>query len=342
MENLPYDILDDIFQYLDIESSRNLLLSSKDIYEIYRHNKHYESVMIQKIIKYFTSLSKLKFEYKALDYEKKHSLYNTLNSLYNYFKKHKDASISDFLIYLCDSNLSDNNLFESLISHCYFSKTGEYIYNAIRADDLLYLLTFGKNVQLITTYIYIDPMILLHAIKYKISIKDKKNSSYLLKYLLFKHFFRYSEYIEDIISETVCEGIKYNDICLLNEIYEKQKMYKFNLNYQMIINCCIQQKNMICLELIHSKMLLQNQHLKNTGRIPKPILITKDYVRNLMKNKGYLMLCKLIELYLKELININGYVNEIIYNFDYNNKDCLKLLNYLNNKNKNIIMNRIK
>lgn len=363
MEGLPYDIFDEIIKYLDIDSSRNLLVSSKNIYTVYRHNKHYETVMIGKIIKYFTSLTKLNLQYKTLSREQKHELYNTLNRLYNYFKKHKDASISDFLVYLCDNsdryrhppwvrrglssrdsgaNLNDNNLFESLISHCYFSKTGEDIYNAIRADDLLYLLTFSKNVQIITTYIYVDPVILLHAIKYKISIKDKKNISYLLKYLLFKHFFRCSKYIEDVISEIVCELIKYNEISLLNEIYDKQKMYKFKLNYQMIINCCIQQKNIVCLELIHSQMLTQNQLVRNTGRIPNSILITKESVRSLMKNKGYIMLSKIIELYLKDMININGYFNEIKYNFDYTNKECLKLVDYLNNKNRNIIMNRIK
>jgi hypothetical protein len=342
MDKLPYDIYDNIIQYLDIDSSRNLLISSKEIYEVYRHTQHYESVMVTKIIKYFTSLTKLNIQYKTLSKEQKHELYNTLTSLYNYFKKHIDASISDFLVYLCDNSLSNNNLFELLISHCYFSKTGEYIYNAIRGDDLLYLLTFSTNVQLITTYIYVDPVILLHAIKYKISIKDRKNISYLLKYLLFKHFFRYSEYIEDVISEIVCELIKYNDISLLHEIYDKQKMYKFKLNYQMIINCCIQQKNIICLELIHSQMLTQNQLIRNTGRIPNPILITKESVRSLMKNKGYIILNKIIELYLKDMININGYFNEIKYNFDYTNKECLKLLDYLNNKNRNIITNRIK
>lgn len=342
METLPYDICDEIIKYLDIDSSRNLLVSSKNIYNLYRHNKHYEIIMIKKFIEYFTSLSKLKFDYKTLSREQNYKLYNTLNQFYNHFKKHKDTPISDFLVYLCDSDLSDNNLFESLISHCYFSKIGEYIYNAIRADDLLYLLTFSKNVHLITTYIYVDPVIVLHAIKYKISIKDKNNTLCLLKYLLFKHFFRYSEYIEDIISEVVCEAIKYNDIFLVTEIYDKQNMYKFKLNYQMIINCCIQQRNIVCLELIHSKMLIQNQLLRNTGRIPKQILITKEYVRNLMKNKGYSMLCKLIELYLRDIINFNSYINEIVYNFDYNNKECLRLLDYLNNKNKSIIINRIK
>ena len=86
MEGLPYDIFDEIIKYLDIDSSRNLLVSSKNIYAIYRHNKHYETVMIGKIIKYFTSLTKLNFQYKTCSYEQKCTVYKTLNSLYNYFQ----------------------------------------------------------------------------------------------------------------------------------------------------------------------------------------------------------------------------------------------------------------
>jgi len=338
MEGLPYDIIDDTIQYLDVDSSRNLLLSSRHIYELYRHNKHYEIVMINKIMKYFSSLVKLQIEYKNLPYDKIGEIYNTLNGLYNYFKKHQHACISDFLIYLCDNNMSNAYIFELFISYCYFSKTGEYIYNAIRADDLLYILTFTKDVQKITTYIYVDAIILLHVIKYKISIKERKNTLYLLKYLLFKHFFRYAEYIEDIISEVVCELIKYNDLVLMTELYNKQKMYKFKLNYQMIINCCIQQKNIECLEFIHCKMIEQNELLRSSGRIPQRLLITKESIRYLMKNKGYIMLSKIIEKYLRDVINMNGYSQEIIYNFDYKNKDCLTLLNYLNDTNKNVIL----
>jgi hypothetical protein len=341
MNRLPYDIIDDIMQYLDVDSSRNLLLSSKNIHDLYRHNKHYEIIMIKKFFSYFSSLAKLKIEYKNLPYDNIGEIYNTLNKLYNYFKKHQHACLSDFLIYLCDNNMSNSYVFELLISYCYFSKTGEYIYNAIRADDLMYILTFTKDVQKITTYIYVDAVIIMHVIKYKISIKDRKNTSYLLKYLLFKHFFRYSEYVEDIISEIVCELIKYNDLVLITELYNKQKMYKFKLNYQMIITSCIQQKNTECLELVHSKMIEQNDLLINSGRIPQRVMITKESIRYLMKNKGYVMLHKIIELYLKDIININGYVQEIIYNFDYKNKECLKLLDYLNNKNRNMIINKM-
>jgi hypothetical protein len=192
---------------------------------------------------------------------------------------------------------------------------------------------------LITQYIYVDAIILLNVIKYKISTKNKKDALFLFNYLLFKHFFRYSEYIEDIITDIVCEVIKYGDISILEEIYKKQIMYKFKLNYQKIINSCIQQKRLECLEIVHVKMCEQNQLLSGRNIPIHPLIITKDYVRILMKKKAYVLLSRVIELYLKEIINMNGYVNEIMHNFNYNNNECLELLRYFNDKNKNRITN---
>lgn len=339
LSTIPYDIVDNIIDYLDIDSTINLLMSSKDIYEIYRHNKHFEIVMTNKIRLYFNSLHKLKLDYKTIDINE---LYTCLNKIYDYFKKHPDTSLSDILIYLCDHKMSEKLIFKYIISHCYFSKNGENVYNAIRADDLLYMLMYSADVHLITTYIFIDGIILLHAIRYKISIKDKKNILSLFNYLLFKHFFRTSEYIEDIITEIVCDVIKIGDVSILDEIYKKQAFYKFKLNYQKIINCCIEQKNIEFLEIVNIKMRQQNQLLKERNQTIRQLMITKESVRSLMKNKGYIMLDKIIELYLKDIININGYFNEIRYNFDYTNKECLKLLYYLNDKNRNIITNKIR
>jgi hypothetical protein len=339
IKDIPYDILDSIVKYLDIDCTINLLVSSKVLYNIYRHNKHYEIVMINKMIQYFPSLRVFEINYKKMD--NINELYTCLNKIYNHFNKHKNASLSEMLVYLCDNKMSHKNIFEKIISYCYFTKNGEYVYNAIRADDLLYLLTFCTDISLITQYIYVDAMILLHVIKYKISTKNKKDALFLFNYLLFKHFFRYSEYIEDIITDIVCEVIKYGDISFLEEIYKKQIMYKFKLNYQKIINNCIQQKRLECLELAHVKMCEQNQLLSGRNIPIRPLMITKDYVRILMKKKAYVLLSRVIELYLTEIINMNGYVNEIIHNFDYNNNECLGLLRYLNDKNKNRINERI-
>lgn len=335
--NIPYDILNNIVKYLDIDSTINLLVSTKVLYNIYRHNKHYDIIMINKMIEYFPSLRVFEINYKNMNTDNINELYTCLNKIYNHFNKHKNASLSDMLVYLCDNNMSHKNIFEKIISYCYFSKSDEYVYKTIRSDDLLYLLTFCSDISLITKYIYVDAMILLHVIRYKISIKNKKDALFLFNYLLFKHFFRYSEYIEDIITDIVCEVIKYGDISFLEEIYKKHNIYKFNLNYQKIINACIQQKRLECLEIAHIKMCEQNQLLRGRNMVIKPLIITKDYVRILMKKKAYSFLSRIIELYLSNMINMNSYVNEIMNNFEYNN-ECLELLKYLNDKNKNRII----
>lgn len=334
LDTLPYDILDSIIYYLDINSSINLLLSSKDIYNNYRHNKHYEIVMINKVMNYFPSLRRLKMNYKTMNDDEIYDVFKCLNSIYYYFNKHKYTSLSDILIYLCDNKKSDMWIFKFIISHCYFTRNGDHVYNAIRADDLVYLLMYSQEISIITNYIVVDALLLLHVIRYKITVKHKKDVFLLFNYLLFKHFFRTSEYIEDVITDIICDVIKINDISILNEIFKKQTFYKFKLNYQKIITSCIEHRNIECFEIIHIKCKEQNQYLKERNIPIRPLLITKESVRSLMKKKSYNMLIRIIELYLKEYINMNGYVDEIINNFDYKSEDCIKLVIYLNEKNK--------
>ena len=342
LNTLPYDILDNVINYLDINSTINLLLVSKNIYNNYRYNKHYEIVMINKMMNYFPSLSRLKIDYKTMDNDKIddkiddkiYDIYNCLNNIYYYFNKHRDTSLSDILIYLCDIKKSDRWIFKFIISHCYFTRNGDHVYNAIRADDLIYLLMYSENISIITKYIVVDAIILLNVIRYKINAKNKKDVLLLVNYLLFKHFFRTSEYIEDVITDIVCEVIKINDLSMLDEIFKKQTFYKFRLNYQKIITSCIEQRNIDCFNLINIKYKEQIQYLKERNQAIRLVMITKESVRYLMKKKSYNMLSLVIELYLKELINMNGYINEIVNNFDYNDDSCIRLIQFFNDRNK--------
>ena len=81
-----------------------------------------------------------------------------------------------------------------------------------------------------------------------------------------------------------------------------------NLNYQKIINVCIQQKDVRFLVFINEKMLEQykktesqseSQSLSNDENF---IIITKEQVRIAMINKNFKVLVKVIELYLDEYI----------------------------------------
>jgi hypothetical protein len=193
---------------------------------------------------------------------------------------------------------------------------------------------YSEDISIITNYIVVDAIILLHVITYKITSKHKKDVLLLVNYLLFKHFFRTSEYIEDVITDIVCAVIKINDLSILDEIFKKQTFYKFRLNYQKIISSCIEQRNIDCFNFIHLKYKEQIQYLKERNQHIRPLMISKESVRYLMKKKAYNMLSVVIELYLKELINMNGYINEIINNFDYNDDSCIRLVQFFNDKNK--------
>ena len=185
---------------------------------------------------------------------------------------------------------------------------------------------FYEDLSIITKYIYVEALILLNVIKFKILNRNVKDINFLLNYMLFKHFFRYSSFVDDILTEIACELIKsnnYENLQILRTLYNKRKLYKFRLNRQRIINASMQQKYEDIIVLIH----------ENMNDDTRPILISKDYIRLLMKNRYYKVLEKVIELYLGETINLKGYVDEIYYNFD-NSKECKKILRFLSEKNK--------
>ena len=337
---VPYDIIDNIISYVDIKTSKELLISCSYIYYIYRHSKYFNSIFIQKICNYFTSLKKIDITlFKK--YQDKTSLYKILNQIFNMYKNHKNVSLSELLVYVCHNDTSCNEfIFNVIISNCYYlsKQHKEHAYNHIKTDDLIYLLLFKKNVKTITNYIQIDPVILVQVIKNKIMLHNTTNIFFLINYLLYKYFFKYSSFIQESISDIICElicssnfSINYN---ILIKIYDKYNKYKFILNYQKIINACMRQSHTEYIDLIHNKMIEQKKIIKLDENDIYPIVISKDYIRNLLKNKHYLMLDKIIELFLGDKINMYIYFNEIYNNFDTSTRNCNSLFKYLTNENK--------
>jgi len=351
---IPYDIIDNIIKYLDVESSRKFLLCNSNIYYTYRHSKYFNSIFIKKICNHFSSLSKINLNLNDKLSDKlnaKTNIYNILNDIFNYYKYHRDVSLSDLLVYLSEYNTTWHNyLFKIIISRCYYSKkhnqkyTYNYAYNLIKNDDLIYILLFKKNITLITKYISIDVVILSQVIKSKLNLNDVTNVVFLINYLLHKHFFKYPRYIEEILSDIICNIIRLSNFThyynILIKIYQKQPKYKFILNYQKIVNACMQQTRVEYLSLIHAKIIEQKKILKLQDMDIYPIIISKDYFRNLIKNRNYAMLDKIIELFLGDKINMSIYFNEIYDNFDTSTRECDNLFNHLTNINRLKLLER--
>jgi hypothetical protein len=334
---INYDILDKIISYLDVTSTINLLISSKDIYYMYYDKSRYcKLVMSRKIVKYFKSLNNIPYKINIKISED----YKSLNKIYNHFSKHKDAPLSDMLIYLCDINRSNKFLFRFLMSYCKFSRTSKDLkyWNMLVTDDLIYLLMFADDISIIIKSINIEAQILIHVINYKLRFGkwQSKNKDVLLlfDYLLFKHFFRASRYIENIVTDIICEVINIGDIYILNKIYEKQKFYKFKVDYQVILSSCIRRMSLEILEIINLQMNIQMvvnhiNNVNNVNHVNTHIIIKKEDIIYLMKKKSFKMLMRIIELYLGNMISMTGYMNCIIPFIDYNNKECIELVNYI-------------
>lgn len=327
-----YDILDKIISYLDVTSTINLLLSSKDIYYMYYDGSlHCKLVISRKIIKYFKNLNNIphKINIKLISVEDYESLYK----IYNYFYKHNDAPLSDMLIYLCDINRSNEFLFKFLLSYCKFSRNVKNVkdWNILSADDVIYLLMFVSDISIIINSVHVEAQILMHVINYKLKLDKHKDVLILFDYLLFKHFFRTSQYVENIITDIICEVINVGNIYILNKIYEKQKYYKFNIEYQIILNSCIKRMSLEILDIINLQMISQNTN--RAIPIVQHIIIRKEDIIYLMKKKSYKMLIKIIELYLGNMITMNGYMKCITPYIDYKNKECLQLVDYIEKLN---------
>jgi hypothetical protein len=81
--------------------------------------------------------------------------------------------------------------------------------------------------------------------------------------------------------------------------------------------------------------------LKLEDRDIYPIIISKDYFRNLLKNNNYVILDKIIELFLGDKINMYIYFNEIYNNFD-KSANCNNLFHYLTDKNRTKLLEKLK
>jgi hypothetical protein len=342
IENINFDIFYKILEKLDTYSFRNLLLSSKNFYQ---YNDEVNLLLVRKIITNFSILKTIPF--KIQDRENNLVLYKFLNKL--------DVIYS--------GNIKMVNI---LIHYIHFKETEsllylfEYVidkfYNNIHKEEQYYLshhilphviencsikelevMIKTINIPYETITIYFDKLNQNTPINYeKIDI--------LFNYLCWKYFFGIQNEISQIDSHNIL-------FCRLIEIYEdknknlednyfveeivsniinKQKIYKFIFNYQMLFNKCI-----ICNSEYYLNFILNNLYIINIDRASKNlnkifITITAQNIEFLIKNRFFSLLNKIINIHLGSLINLNIYIQKIkecIITFS--NLDIIKLKLYL-------------
>lgn len=321
-----YDIQDEIVEYLDIESLFKFLQTCKNIYS-YTFQKRYNYILCKKITNYFDSFKKI-FLFKKLQGSIQfNDLKEFLYKFYIDFKNHPETYLSEFLYELTNNvdNKTSVKLFEEIISYCSFTKSGENRYNFIKADDLQFLIMNSKigHLQLIKKYINIPIEVLEYSIFLRINEHQNKEAELLIEYLFYKHFWRNNEYVQDKISTLITKCILHDNKNVLEFIYNKRHHYRFLVNYQRILTFLVSQKSIKYINYIEEKRIQQNEEckLKERHDLIQKIIITPVSVQNMVINKNYKVLAKIIDIYLGNAINMRGYSKYIL-----KDEMCLKVL----------------
>lgn len=341
-----YDIQDDIIKYLDIESLFKFLQTCKNVYS-YTFHQRYNYILCKKITDYFDSFNNINLFKKLSGNVEFSDLKEILYKFYIDFKYHSDTYLSEFLYELTEYKSNNTNilLFEEIISYCSFTKNGENSFNFIKADELQYLIMNSNlnHLQLIKKYIIIPIEVLDYSIFLRIQNQENKEAVLLIEYLFYKHFWRNNEYVQDKISTLITKCILHDNKVVLEFIYNKRQHYRFLINYQRILIFLMSQKKIKYIDYIEEKRIQQNEEckLKDRDDLIQRIIITPESFGNMMNNKSYKVLAKIIDTYLGDVINFEQYFKHLIIDDDYLKVfEEMDILKYFNEKNKQLLFKK--
>jgi hypothetical protein len=375
--DLPYDILENILYFSDINSIKNLFLTCKVSNQIYEKNdKHIKYIIIKQVLDYFniTPHSSL-FKCKCKDL--KTFLCIQLQSIYTRYYNERLITIPDILIYILQqqqkhiilyeksyNKLNDKHysaLFEYLLSSCsidYNKYTFETytppIRNYITYHDLKYILLSTSNINIIQLvlkkYKIIDSE-LLHEVIYNIvtyyyydNINSDKKLKLFINYYIYKKCFKYmnnedNQYFHKILGHVISLRNS-NSKLLLDDIFAKQKKYNIQLNYQFLINKCLEFDNIECIKSIFE----YSKYIYTSNSIDTFILYNFMCIGEF---NTILYIINILNDSLNSIIYLNTIKKGLLVlssnvTFDKNNLSKLKLLNtVLSTKNQNIIQQYI-
>jgi len=365
---------------MDIQSIRNLSLTSKNNYSNYLINKVYlDKQNIKNIFSYFN----LEYSYlikpinNLTDSELFYINYQ-LNQIYNKYYKNQYCSIAAFLKFLITHPLKNESsiLFETFISICKFKyhitlhenrriniddfnlELNDYSFNqryVINISDCKYILKHSNNIYLdiILNWYKIPATILSFIVKdilynqsiNKIQNMDKKITK-IIDYLLYNYCsFDFTNDIMIHFNSIINDIITYKKTSLFMYILTCKKEYGFTLNYQTLVNKCLDIQNIQILKLLITE--IKNENKTNNRKIQ--ITICPEMIGKICEKGCFKFLNFIISNMLGGLINASKYILFIcdgITSYSIREK-TIKLdeiewiYNYLSDENKILLQSSI-
>lgn len=339
-----FDIFEIIQKSLSISDTINFLMINKSCYNIYKSNIYLcNHLFANKILSYFG--------FKSLNGHSITDSIRTLLHMYYYFKNHPACYRVDFIIYMVDNSINDINLFKFFISqyshtpHAHIDNKGVHFSD----NDMEYIL---KNCNYDQLNIILDSFVIpINILSNTIAELNDDNMMLVIKYL-FKETLSLTDgggvltnYLDkNAINQILLPIITINKTHILRYfIKKKHKDQKQRIilhdyiDYQFLINKCIEATNKSCLNILIHEM--------NSDNKTNNIVVNTHQIINLCENANFSYLKYLTQCYLGNTINsviyidsiILGLKNLILFGKSYNSKKIktLDLLSdYIDYENK--------
>lgn len=319
------DLLEQIIKYTDHKTLINLLLSCKKTFTIYENNKRTINFKIINSIMY-------KFDYYNFTFKIDDSIKISKNllNIYNNLKTMKHRRRLTYII---------KNQIESLELFKFF--TNDYIHK-LSEFDIQYIITYC-NIDQLNIFLRVNNVscaLILNAIIDRYNYNDLYFNNIVkifIQYIFFKyHFNKFNDENNQIYHNILMFLIKTgNKECIEYVICHNKNKYKNKLNYQLLVNQCIEIKDTYFLNI-----LIKEMHFDNLVNIDKVyVTIHYKYLYDLSKDGAFCYIRYLVDNFIGYNINTNLYIQNICNGLNDNiytsNVTNILLLNeYLTNENK--------
>ena len=319
------DLLDQIIKYIDHKTLINLLLSCKKTFTIYKNNKKTVNLKIINSIMH-------KFNYYNFTFNTDDSMQISKNLL-NIYNNLDTIKHRHRLIYIIKNKLESLELFKFF--------TNDYIYK-LSEFDIQYIITYC-NMDQLNIFLRVNNVsckTILDAIIDRYNYNDLYFNNIVkifIQYIFFKyHFNKFNSENNSSFHNILIFLIKTgNKDCVEYIICDKKNKYKKKLNYQLLVNQCIEIKDIYFLNKLIKEIQFDN--LANTDKVY--VTIHYKYIFNLSRDGAFWYLQYLVENFIGYNINANLYIQNICDGLNNNiyiqNESGILLLNeYLTTENK--------
>lgn len=318
METINFDIFCNIIKISDVLSIRNLILSSKNIYNTYKYNNIcIDNIISRKIL--------IAFDVPIYGLEYSKNINIQLNNILN------NCSISDpieeIILYLVNKNdNSSNTLIRHLLNisnksiQCRSNYNTKYILSYECIEYLLLVCDDDTTFFILKTFkiqIFILRKVLSNLIFDDLSIKVKMIIDYILKQQHNKVVLH--EIGNTSLTMLLIELIQYDKKNIITYFFSEKIKYNIYINYTKLINCAIQQDEIYILELLY-------KYNKDN------IIIHPISLELLCEYGKFDTLPFILNILIGDLINANRYIKAIgngLNTFFHKNEGKLELQLYL-------------